>query len=338
MFKTISIIIPVKPGNSNPSVLDHLKAVDYPKDNIEIIVVSGNNPSLQRNKAVQIAKGEILYFLNSDAQVPPDIFSKIDDIFNKRGDIAGVGGPDLTPADNDRLQYLFGLAMSSFFAHWKMRARYSQIGKERLGDERQLLLSNLAMKKEAFLGCSGFNETLYPNEENELIDRMIDSGYRFLYSPRVKIYRSRRKTLPLFVRQFYRYGRGRMRQIFIEGVKRNLVFFLPVLFLVYLILLPFLKPFTFYLVPLSIYIAFSLGDTLYFFYKNRTAIIFFLPFIYIIMHLCYAAGMVSSLGQRYRGGRDKSVFWAGEVTVQRIGLSGFQGGGDPRRAYELQNF
>ena len=238
---SISVIIPACSDSENLPVLFSLKNVDYPKDKVEIILSIGLWPSAQRNSATKIAKGDILYFFNKDAQPESDIFKKAVSILNSGEEIAGVGGPDLTPSDNNYIQHLLGYAMSSYFTHWKMRARYAQIGKQRISDEKELLLSNLAIKKSVFLASGGFDEKLYPNEENEIINRITKKGYKFVYSPDIKIYRDRRKTLSGFVKQFYRYGQGRMKQIFIEGGIKNLQFLIPLVFLVYLLALIFIK-------------------------------------------------------------------------------------------------
>ena len=295
MFTTISVIIPVKPGDEDPRALEYLEAADYPDESIEIIVVSGNNPPLQRNKAARMAKGEILYFFNADVQVPPDIFRKVTKIFNSRQGIAGIGGPDLTPAGNNRLQHLFGLAMASFFAHWKMRARYLQLGRERLSDERELLLSNTAIRRDVFLKFEGFNGKLYPNEENELINRMCKAGHRFVYSPELKIYRDRRATLGGFLRQFFRYGQGRASQIFIEGARGNLQFLMPLFLLTYLFILPLIKGLAVSFGPLFMYLLLGVADAIYCGCQNKNIFAPALPFLYMMMHISYAAGMCSRI-------------------------------------------
>jgi succinoglycan biosynthesis protein ExoA len=233
-MSTISVIIPAPPDSQELPVLSFLKNIDYPKDKIEIILSAGNWPSTQRNQAAQIAKGDILYFLNTDVRLEEDLFKKVTGIFSSDSRIAGVGGPDLTPSDNNYLQHLFGYAMGSYFAHWRMRARYLAIGRERISNEKELLLSNMAIRKDVYFKFNGFDERLYPNEENEIINRIIKGGYRFIYSPDVKIYRDRRKDLFAFIRQFYRYGKGRMGQIFIEGAIKNLPFFIPLSLLGYI--------------------------------------------------------------------------------------------------------
>ena len=102
-----------------------------------------------------VAKGDILYFFNRDTQLQPDVFKRMVYIINRDMQIAGVGGVDITPQGNSHMQHLFGYAMGSCFAHWKMRARYVQVGKEKIAGENELLLSNMAIKRSVFLEVGG---------------------------------------------------------------------------------------------------------------------------------------------------------------------------------------
>ena len=295
MYETISVIIPKRPECVDIPVLDCLKNIRYPEDKIETILTTGTYPSRQRNNAVKDARGDILYFFNRDVRLEGDIFEKVLDIFNKDPAIAGVGGPDLTPSDNSYMQRLFGYAMGSYFAHWKMRARYASIGKERFSDEKELLLSNLAIRRDVFLESNGFNERLYPNEENELINRISKMGYKFVYHPDITVYRDRRKTLFAFMKQFYRYGQGRMNQVFIEGIFKNLYFFMPVSLLIYFIILPFTKKSWGVSLPLLVYMFFAVIDAVYLSFKHRRNLVFVLPVLYLIMHISYGIGMLSAI-------------------------------------------
>lgn len=319
-MSTISIIIPVSSYLEDMPVLSSLKNIDYPKDKMEVLLSIGKQPSIQRNRAVRIAKGDIVYFFNRDAQVEKDIFKRAVTILNRNENIAGTGGPDLTPADNDYLQKIFGYAMSSYFAHWKMRARYNPIGRERFTDERELLLSNMAIKKDIFLESDGFDETLYPNEENELINRISKKGYKFIYSPDLKIYRSRRNNLLAFIKQFYKYGQGRMNQIFTESCFKNLQFFLPLFFLFYLVILPVIGRYLVSFIPFLAYISLGIADAAYISFKNKKNLIFLLPLIYMIMHLSYGAGMLNALAHRFRSNKG---LLEQEIKIKKVEL--FQG-------------
>jgi GT2 family glycosyltransferase len=274
--------------------LDYLKRVDYPQENIEIIMSIGNWPSAQRNQAARSAKGGILYFFNRDTQLQPDVFKKMVAIINRDTKIAGVGGVDITPQGNSYIQHLFGYAMGSYFAHWKMRARYVLVGRERVACENELLLSNMAIKRSVFLEAGGFNEGLYPNEENELINRISKMGYEFIYSPDIRIYRDRRRDVFKFMRQFYSYGQGRLNQMNIEGVFKNLKFLIPLFFLLYIISLFFAGNSRIAFIPFIVYIVLAVIDSIYLSFKNKKNLII-LPAIYLIMHFSYACGMLSRI-------------------------------------------
>jgi GT2 family glycosyltransferase len=291
---TISVIIPAETVRASVPVLDYLKRVDYPQENIEIIMSIGNWPSAQRNQAAAMAKGDILYFFNRDTQVQPDVFKRMVFIINKDSKIAGVGGVDITPGANSHIQHLFGYAMGSYFAHWKMRARYAQVGRERAACENELLLSNMAIKRGIFLEAGGFNEELYPNEENELINRVLKMGYKFIYSPDIKIYRDRRNSIFKFIRQFHCYGQGRLNQINIEGVFKNFQFLIPLFFFIYFICLFFAGNSRLVFIPFIIYIALAMFDSICLTFKNKKNLMI-LPVLYLIMHFSYACGFLSGI-------------------------------------------
>ena len=293
-MNTISVIIPAESLQSRVSVLEYLKKIDFSQENIEIILSIGKCPSAQRNQAAGIARGDILYFFNRDAQLQPDVFKKMTAIINRDVKIAGVGGVDITPLTNSYMQHLFGYAMGSYFAHWKMRARYLQVGRERVACENELLLSNMAIRKEIFLKAGGFNEGLYPNEENELINRISKMGYIFIYSPDIRIDRDRRSDIFKFIRQFYCYGRGRLNQINIEGVFNNLQFLIPLFFLFYIIFLFFAGNSWLIFVPLNLYIVLAVIDSIYLSLKNKKNLVI-LPIIYLVMHFSYACGILSGI-------------------------------------------
>jgi len=305
---TITVIIPVRNIDMDIPALECLKRIDYPLECTEVILVSGRWPSLQRNRAAKLAQGEILYFFNADAIFGPEIFRKAMEIFDRDSNLVGVGGPDLTPQNNTYLQRIFGYAMSSLFAHWKMRARYSVVGKERVAGEKDLLLSNMAVRKDVFLKMNGFNESLYPNEENELINRISELGYKFVYSPHLRIWRNRRTSLLEFIRQFYRYGQGRMGQIFVEGVfLKNLCFFVPTLLLLYFLSLPFLPKSPLFILPMFLYFCLAVIDAAYLSFKNKRNLVFILPLLYLAMHLSYGAGMPGGLFSRFGAIRNEAA-------------------------------
>lgn len=248
--KTVSIIIPVKPGGA-VKALDALRDLDYPADAVEIIVAEGKCPSRQRNRAAAIAEGEILYFLDDDSMTPPTLLRRAAHHYGNPF-VAAVGGPSLTPDSDTCLQQAFGLALSSRFGSGSVCNRYRRSGDVRETEDNELILCNLSMRSDAFRYFGGFDERLYPNEENELMVRIRKEGLSLVHDPELAVYRSQRRTFRAFVRQLFGYGKGRGRQTLISGVS-GYASFVPVLFLLYLLSLPLVDKPVYYL-PLLCYL------------------------------------------------------------------------------------
>ena len=287
---TISIIIPVKPGGE-VHALGRLCSVDYPACAFEVIVAEGRQPSRQRNRAAEVATGEILYFLDDDALVDGENLLRLATHFRDPSVVA-VGGPSLTPVDDSRRQRCFGLALASIIGGGGVRNRYRRTGVVRPTDDRELILCNLAFRADAFRASGGFDERLYPNEENELLTRMARQGGRILHDPDLSVRRSQRPTFVAFVRQLFGYGRGRAEQTLIGG-RAGVVTYLPMLFLAYLCLLPFLDNPVYYL-PLLCYavavVLFSLAAV------AEEGLWQLLPCLFLVfpaLHLAYGAGLAA---------------------------------------------
>jgi GT2 family glycosyltransferase len=293
--------------------LDSLRNVEYPENFFEVLVAEGTCPSRQRNLAAHEAQGALLYFLDDDSLVSPDFLTRA--VRHYRQDkVAVVGGPSLTPEKDSPLRQAFGLALASPFGAGSVCNRYRRHGVCRETGDHELILCNLSISAAVFNEAGGFDERLYPNEENELLVRLRRSGWKLIHDPELAVYRSQRPTFPAFVRQLFGYGRGRAQQILLGGGS-NIASFVPVFFLLYLLSLPFLQRPVYYL-PLLCYlvmvlaVAFRAAVT-----SGKTGPAFLLPLLFPVLHLSYGAGLLSGLAVYGAGKRGRP---AGSVTVKRI--------------------
>lgn len=289
---TVSIIIPVKPGGEVLS-LTRLREVDYPADRLEVLVAEGCRPSRQRNRAAVQAAGELLFFLDDDSLVSP-LFLRhaVEHFADPR--VAVVGGPSLTPLTDSPLQRAIGLALASPFGGGGARNRYRRVGAARPTSERELILCNLAFRRQVFIDQGGLDERLYPNEENELLDRLAAAGWRFIHDPELAVRRSQRPTWRAFCRQFFGYGRGRGEQTRIGGI-RSWIDFAPALLLLYLLTTPVLfRPL--YLLPAACYLGLVLAAALAATLRARLPGAFpRLCLLFPLLHLCYGAGIIKGV-------------------------------------------
>jgi hypothetical protein len=144
-----------------------------------------------------------------------------------------VGGPNLCPPDAPALEKVFALVLSSW-AFGPSRARYLGVGGVRETSEKELILCNLLARREAITELGGFNEALYPNEENALMDELQKRGGKLVYDPEFRVERRPRSSLKAFAKMLMTYGRGRAEQFRLHPTFGSALNFAPPLFLVYL--------------------------------------------------------------------------------------------------------
>jgi len=233
-----------------PQAVQRLNQAGWASDRLELLVAEGTNPSQQRNEAVRLARGEIVYFLDDDSLVVPDAVERLERHFAD-DTVVVVGGPSLTPETDSLLQKAIGAVLSSLLGAGGVRNRYRSVGETRETTERELILCNLAVRRDVFLTAGGLDERLYPNEENELLDRLRKDGGKLLHDPALSVERSQRESLAAFIRQMFRYGRGRAEQTRIAGMK-GLMPFVPMLFVLYLLSLPIVSS-LYWMLPLVAY-------------------------------------------------------------------------------------
>lgn len=291
-MNTFSIIIPVKPGGY-VAACDHLRKIMPDDPRYEILLAEGCAPSHQRNLAAQEATGDILYFLDDDSMISPINIDNCIDCMTEPL-VAVVGGPSLTPQVDTWLQQLFGYALASRFGSGAMANRYRAEGITRKTTDRELILCNLAVRRSVFSAFQGFNESLYPNEENEFLDRVASAGYTLIHSPSMHIFRSQRQTIWAFIRQMFNYGRGRAQQSLLTN-RYPATSFIPLFFVAYLLISLIFIKYVLLLLPLVLYLSAAFISSFLLLSRTGRSYAMLLPPVYLIMHTANGLGLLWGL-------------------------------------------
>ena len=229
---SVTVIIPARPDELEVQAATAARHLDYPADKLEIILARGKQPSVQRNTALRTARGDLIYFLDDDSIPQQDNLRRATKHFVD-SKVQLLGGPNLCPPDAPELEQIFALVLSSL-AFGPSRARYAKVGEVRTSSEKELILCNLMARRGTLLKHGGFNEALYPNEENALMDEIQNEGGNLIYDPEFYVHRRPRRTLAAFCRMLRTYGRGRAEQFRETPTFGSVLNFAPPLFLVYL--------------------------------------------------------------------------------------------------------
>lgn len=241
---SVTVIIPARPDEPEVMAATAARQLDYPAGKLEIILARGKQPSAQRNTALRVARGELIYFLDDDSLAPSANLRRAVEHF-RNPQVQMVGGPNLCPPAAPPSEQVFALVLASWLAFGPSRARYAKVGGVRPSSEKELILCNLVARRETLLKHGGFNEALYPNEENALMDVIQREGGLLLYDPGLFVYRRPRRTLGAFAKMLRTYGRGRAEQFRATPTFGSALNFVPPLFLVYLLTLPVVWAITF---------------------------------------------------------------------------------------------
>jgi GT2 family glycosyltransferase len=196
---------------------------------LEIIVVRSTNlatfPSMKRNAAIRAAKGELIYFLDDDSVPSPGNLKRAVAQFADPK-VQMVGGPNICPDDAPTIERTFANVMGSWLAFGPSCARYRSVGKLRESNEKELISCNLVSRRGVLLESGGFDESLYPNEENALMDAVLKRG-KLLYDPEMIVHRRPRSNFKSFAKMLFSYGGGRAQQFRLHPTPGSFINFVP---------------------------------------------------------------------------------------------------------------
>jgi len=307
-----TLVVPLAPERS-AEIIESIRRLDYPREKFHVVIVRGRNPSDNRNKGAERTKGEYIVFLDDDGVIESDYLINVERFFERHSYIDIVGGPQLTPKDEEGFALISGYALSSWFGAWKISNRYSGKEEKLDVDETFVTSSNLICCKEVMKKIK-FDSKLFPGEDPKFISDAKKEGFRVAYSPKIIIYHRRRADINGLIKQIFSYGRVRpLKESFFETMKMPF-FFIPSLFLIYLILLVgsiivnpsitgnivnlngiwnFKNLGFWWFAPLFLYIFFMIVFSIYDSLRNKDIkAMFLLPLMYLLIHLSYGAGMI----------------------------------------------
>ncbi|MFQ5454577.1 MAG: glycosyltransferase [Nitrospirota bacterium] len=230
-YPFISIIIPVKNEERFMEYcLQSIKAQNYPEDRYEIIISDGlsddSTPAIAenmgaivitnhkqtvspgRNIGFEYARGDIIAFTDADCVMDRDWLRNCVKYFNRDDKVACVGGPNITPDSESSFGKAVGFVFGQgIFAAGSIHARELVYEKE----VSSIPGCNAIYRRTVLEKVMPIDETLLTCDDTQLNRKIIDMGYRLLYTPDVIVYHFRRPTPKKLWKQMYRYAIGRLQ-------------------------------------------------------------------------------------------------------------------------------
>ncbi len=234
---------------------------------IHTIVINRTSPAVARNQAIQLTDSHYYYFIDDDTCAPLGFLKKVCHIIRQYPHVEIFGGPDNCSTDVNFLERSLELALRSPLTTQKTRKRhtpYSNAGPEK-GDERNLILCNLCVKKNIFFEREVYFPPDYQRNEENVFLSQLEGKVEILHFSDHYIYHQRRYALSNVYHAASKSGFYRYKMMRDGFCKSQWIFVIPSIFVFYLLMVMVLLPVlggTILVYPLIFYFALNLLTSL----------------------------------------------------------------------------
>ncbi len=266
-------------------------------DNLFLVIEPKKGTAAGRNRGIYAARYDHIAFIDGDCEAPQDwLATLVRDYVNikeKSKDVVAVGGTNIPPKNAGNFLRAIGVALDSYIGS------FGSVQGRQFNEPRFVTsLSNLNVlyNKQKLKDIGWYDESLVSEAEDADINfRLFSAGNKFLFVPSSFVWHKMRPTPGTWLRNMFRYGKGRARLLKRYPHMWTISFTLPLIFIASI--------FTLFLIPFSI--LFSLS-ALYFpalfcfssymcLRKRDPFLVLHVMLVYLIQHFGYAAGEVYGL-------------------------------------------
>lgn len=333
----VSIVIPTKnEAKYLPRVIDSLLNQDYPREDMEILIVDGmstdhtretieqyrmkfrfirliDNPQVYTvfafNTGIKNAIGDVIFFVGAHTEYSPNYVSTVVK-YIKEGKAECVGSVARTlPGDNTLLAASIALVLSSPFG---VGNSYMRIGQKAIRYADTASCSGYM--KQVFEKIGVFNEKLIYSQDIEFNLRLRKAGMRILLVPDILSYYYARPDFLSFCKHNFRNGLWSILPFKYSSITpisiRHLI---PLAFVTSLLgsmILSFLSSVFLYLfygiaaTYLAVNILFSVGI---FLKTRKIKFLVFLPVTYAALHVVYGMGSIWGMVKFFQKDRNAKI-------------------------------
>lgn len=287
----------VSDGNSSDRTQPIVKECIHQFSKVKLVIETKRGTAAGRNAGIKAAGCDYVAFIDADCEAPSNWLSGLAENFKRikseSDKVAAVGGRNISPKTGDNFIRAIEIVLDSYIGS------FNSIQGRQLNSSAfvsSLSTANALYDKKSLIEVGCFDESLMSEAEDADINyRLSSRGYLFLFVPNSFVWHKMRATPLSWLKNMFRYGKGRARLLKRYPGMWNISFLLPILFILAMasiILSVFLKIFY---IPL-LYFPFILLFSLYQCKRKKTLhLVFIVAYIYIIHHLAYSLGELYGL-------------------------------------------
>lgn len=235
----VSFLIPVL--NEEKTIkksLDSILDIDYTNDKKEILLALGKssdktnqiiehytskypkiiktfenptgNTAIGRNVCINHSTGDFLMNYSAHAIAEKNLLNVlVRKLTNSERNLASVGCANVSPDKQNFVARTAAAVFSSFIGGKNLFVQNAEFTEERYTEHVSFAL----YKKDPVLEVGKFDPEFWCGQDAELDLRLIQKGYKILFTPDTKVYHFKRSTLKTLFKQMYRYGIARAKMV-----------------------------------------------------------------------------------------------------------------------------
>ena len=293
-YVTGQLEIVVIDGGSTDGTQEAVRSYASRQSSINLVIEKKRGAAAGRNTGVNRAAYDMVAFLDADCHAPADWLTVLMRAYRqeKARDhrIVAVGGRNIAPVGSSYLQRAIEIMLDSYLGSFDSVQGRQFMGRRSVGSLPTL---NSLYEKAVIASMGFFDETLKSEAEDaDLNYRLYVADYRFIYLHDSYVYHNMRATPLLWMRNMFRYGKGRARLLKRYPAMRSLVYALPLVFMACMLSFPAgflfrpLRVFWLYFPFIMIYAVIKCAQ------KRSLWLFPIVTCMYILHHISYSAGEI----------------------------------------------
>lgn len=265
--------------------------------NIKLAIETRKGTAAGRNAGIRASKYDYAAFIDADCEAPEDWLSTLVNAYQKAHlrdqKVIAVGGTNVPPEDAGSFPFAIGVALDSFIGS------FNSVQGRKFKDPvyvSSLANLNVLYSKYPIIEAGYYDESLFSEAEDaDMNFRLSSSGYKFVFVPNSFVWHKMRPTPKTWMKNMFRYGKGRARLLKRYPRMWSISFILPILF-VLAILMIFFGPLSKVLYIPALYFPVLLLFSIFQSYKKGfPGLALHVMSVYLIQHFGYSAGELYGL-------------------------------------------
>lgn len=287
----------VSDGASKDRTQSIIKEFMQKYQNINLVIETKKGTAAGRNAGIKVAKYDYIAFIDADCEAPQNwletLVEQYRNVQETDKSVVAVGGTNIPPENAGSFLQAIGIALDSYLGSFG-----SVQGRQFKKPMQVSSLANLNVlyDKKKIIDIGYYDESLVSEAEDADINfRLFSAGNRFLFTPSSFVWHKMRPTPKTWLKNMFRYGKGRARLLKRYPQMWAVSFALPLLFIATIFSL-FFTPFSNIFSLSAIYFPLLWCFSLYICLKKRhPELVLHVMLVYLIQHFGYAAGEVYGL-------------------------------------------